>query len=559
MELQATLEEIILQTAADAGMRGSDQRDPPGKSFQERLVDERMDSKQEYAENPLVRQIQEVMAKLNVRARFAPSVQVTNGSYTITSYIDESDPNATKKPKVATVYTAGPAGMLSEKLKRVWRTKSLCDTLSTRQKFAIQNVNLCLQPGKTYLVLGGPGSGKSTLLKMIAGILPEDRDHEVGGTVLLDQNLHPKSNNVVWTNLVGYIDQIDRLHPFLTVQETCEFAFKCRSGGTHRTPFYGEGAEVDAEIQRMDELFLTVLWVLEGTGLTRVKDTFVGDQQTVRGVSGGEKKRVTVAEMSVGGSPVLCMDEISTGLDGTLYCGSYVCFSMLAALYFHMHSFSQNAIFFSYIQTAATTYDICKLVGEANTLQQRVKIISLLQPPPETFRLFDELILFSEGYVIYSGPVEQVVPHFESLGYSLPERMDVADWLQALPTKDGTQFLTTSKPQDATGDVPAPATSNLTSEVLSQKFYDSPSGKQILDKLNNKNEGEAQGDTTTSIQDDPAIMQWMNQRYHNTQFASLKLLVQREMLLWWRDKTQIKARIMQGTNILVLLSHMESI
>ena len=56
---------------------------------------------------------------------------------------------------------------------------------------------------------------------------------------------------------------------------------------------------------------------MEALGLTRVKDTFVGDQQTVRGVSGGEKKRVTVGEMSVGFFPVLCMDEISTGLDGT--------------------------------------------------------------------------------------------------------------------------------------------------------------------------------------------------------------------------------------------------
>lgn len=56
--------------------------------------------------------------------------------------------------------------------------------------------------------------------------------------------------------------------------------------------------------------------------------------------------------------------------------------------------------------------------------------MSLLQPPPETVALFDELVLIDSGRVIYSGPVEEVVAHFEALGYKIPERMDTADWLQ---------------------------------------------------------------------------------------------------------------------------------
>ena len=79
---------------------------------------------------------------------------------------------------------------------------------------------------------------------------------------------------------------------------------------------------------------------------------------------------------------------------------------------------------------AATTYDIVRLMGGVTNLQNFIKIVSLLQPPPETFALFDGLILISEGKVIFSGPVEKVVSHFESLGYEIPERMDVADWLQ---------------------------------------------------------------------------------------------------------------------------------
>lgn len=56
-------------------------------------------------------------------------------------------------------------------------------------------------------------------------------------------------------------------------------------------------------------------------------------------------------------------------------------------------------------------------MGDVNRLTRQIKVVSLLQPPPETFALFDELILVSDGEIIYSGPVENVVPHFENLGY----------------------------------------------------------------------------------------------------------------------------------------------
>ena len=93
------------------------------------------------------------------------------------------------------------------------------------------------------------------------------------------------------------------------------------------------------------------------------------------------------------GFPVLCCDEISTGLD------------------------------------SATTFDIIKLMAKTSAISGSTKIVSLLQPPPETFALFDGLILLSEGKIIYNGPVENVVDYFANLGYEIPERTDVADWL----------------------------------------------------------------------------------------------------------------------------------
>lgn len=78
---------------------------------------------------------------------------------------------------------------------------------------------------------------------------------------------------------------------------------------------------------------------------------------------------------------------------------------------------------------AATTYDIVKLLGSVASVTRTIKIVSLLQPSPETVALFDEIILLDSGRVIYNGPLEEVVGYFESLGYQIPERMDIADWL----------------------------------------------------------------------------------------------------------------------------------
>lgn len=174
--------------------------------------------------------------------------------------------------------------------------------------------------------------------------------------------------------------------------------------------------EIVEFIRQLDEEKWAVAKVLEATGLTRVKDTFVGDTTTVRGVSGGERKRVTVAELAVTRVPILCADEISTGLDGkylTLVLSAPRCVLLSHRMF----------------ALAATTFDIIKLMGSIGKMMGTVRIVSLLQPPPETVALFDEIILIDSGRVIYAGPVDEVVGHFESLGYKLPERTDVADWL----------------------------------------------------------------------------------------------------------------------------------
>lgn len=79
---------------------------------------------------------------------------------------------------------------------------------------------------------------------------------------------------------------------------------------------------------------------------------------------------------------------------------------------------------------SSTTYNIVKCVRNFVHLMEGTVLMALLQPAPETFELFDDLMLLSEGYMVYQGPREDVLEFFESLGFKLPPRKGVADFLQ---------------------------------------------------------------------------------------------------------------------------------
>lgn len=98
--------------------------------------------------------------------------------------------------------------------------------------------------------------------------------------------------------------------------------------------------------------------------------------------------------MLVGPAKALFMDEISTGLD------------------------------------SSTTFQIIKYLRQYVHILDGTALISLLQPAPETFNLFDDIILLSDGHIVYQGPREQVLDFFESMGFKCPERKGVADFLQ---------------------------------------------------------------------------------------------------------------------------------
>ncbi|CDO99881.1 unnamed protein product [Coffea canephora] len=265
-----------------------------------------------------------------------------------------------------------------------------------------------VKPSRMTLLLGPPASGKTTLLKALAGKLEDDL--QVSGKITYCGH---ELKEFIPQRTCAYISQNDLHHGEMTVRETLDFSGRCLGVGT-RYDLLAEmsrreiqaGIKPDPEIDAFmkstamagQKTSLVTDYVLKILGIDICADTLVGDDMR-RGISGGQKKRVTTGEMLVGPAKVFFMDEISTGLD------------------------------------SSTTFQIIKYMRQMVHIMDVTMIISLLQPAPETFDLFDDIILLSEGQIVYHGPRENVLEFFEDVGFKCPERKGVADFLQEVTSK----------------------------------------------------------------------------------------------------------------------------
>ncbi|CAE5957541.1 unnamed protein product [Arabidopsis arenosa] len=272
----------------------------------------------------------------------------------------------------------------------------------------LKDVSGIVKPSRMTLLLGPPSSGKTTLLLALAGKL--DKSLDVSGEVTYNGY---RLNEFVPIKTSAYISQNDLHVGIMTVKETLDFSARCQGVGTRydllnelarREKDAGIFPEADVDLfmkasaaQGVKSSLITD-YTLKILGLDICKDTIVGDDM-MRGISGGQKKRVTTGEMIVGPTKTLFMDEISTGLD------------------------------------SSTTFQIVKCLQQIVHLTEATVLISLLQPAPETFDLFDDIILLSEGQIVYQGPRDHILEFFESFGFKCPERKGTADFLQEVTSK----------------------------------------------------------------------------------------------------------------------------
>ncbi|XP_078438732.1 pleiotropic drug resistance protein TUR2-like [Wolffia australiana] len=277
----------------------------------------------------------------------------------------------------------------------------------------LRDVSGIIRPCRMMLLLGPPGSGKTTLLLALSGKL--DKELKVSGNVTYNgHGMH----EFVPQRTSAYISQHDVHIGEMTVRETLAFSARCQGVGARydmltelakrekeanikpdpHVDMYMKATSVEGQESLVTDYILRIL------GLEICADTMIGDWM-IRGISGGQKKRVTTGEMLVGPSKTLFMDEISTGLD------------------------------------SSTTYQIVNSLRQSVHILGGTALIALLQPAPETYDLFDDILLISDGQIVYQGPRENVLEFFESMGFQCPERKGVADFLQEVTSrKDQEQY-----------------------------------------------------------------------------------------------------------------------
>ncbi|KAJ6718684.1 ABC TRANSPORTER G FAMILY MEMBER 28 [Salix purpurea] len=220
----------------------------------------------------------------------------------------------------------------------------------------LNGVSGVVRPGELLAMLGPSGSGKTTLLTALAGRLPG----KISGSITYNGQAFSSSMK----RRTGFVTQDDVLYAHLTVLETLTYAALLR---------------LPKKLTREEKIEQAELVIME-LGLTRCRNSVVGGP-LFRGISGGERKRVSIGQEMLVNPSLLLLDEPTSGLDST---------------------------------TAQ------RIVATLRGLARggRTVITTIHQPSSRLYRMFDKVVVLSDGCPIYSGQAGRVMEYFESLGYN---------------------------------------------------------------------------------------------------------------------------------------------
>ena len=247
----------------------------------------------------------------------------------------------------------------------------------------IRDFNGVVRAGEMLLVLGRPGAGCSTFLKAIANqresFAAIEGEVSYGGISAADQRKHYRGE-------VNYNPEDDQHLPNLTVWQTFKFALMNKTKEHHKSaiPLIAES-------------------LMKMFRITHTRDTLVGDE-FVRGVSGGERKRVGIAETLATKSTVVCFDSSTRGLD------------------------------------ASTALDFAQSLRVMTDVSNRTTLATLYQAGEGIYDVMDKVLVVEQGRMIYQGPARKAKQYFLDLGFYCPDRQTTADFLSSVGDPSERQF-----------------------------------------------------------------------------------------------------------------------
>ncbi|GMJ10204.1 ATP-binding cassette G9 [Hibiscus trionum] len=235
------------------------------------------------------------------------------------------------------------------------------------EKVILNGISGMVEPGEMLAMLGPSGSGKTTLLTALGGRL--------GGHLTGTITYNGKTFSNSMKRNTGFVTQDDVLSPHLTVTETLVFTALLRLPNS----FTKQDKMMHAEA------------VIEQLGLVKCKDCIIGDP-FLRGVSGGERKRVSIGQEMLINPSLLFLDEPTSGLDSTT---------------------AQRIV--------STLLELAK--------GGRTIVLTIHQPSSRLFYMFHKVLLLSEGSPLYFGQGSAAMDYFSSLGYAPSVAMNPSDFL----------------------------------------------------------------------------------------------------------------------------------
>ncbi|KAK1759774.1 ABC-2 type transporter-domain-containing protein [Echria macrotheca] len=241
----------------------------------------------------------------------------------------------------------------------------------------LNNFRGVCKPGEMVLVLGKPGSGCTTFLKNIA-------NQRYGYTSVTGDVLYGPFSADEFKQYRGeavYNAEDDLHHPTLTVEQTLGFALDVKIPG--KLP---AGISKDGFKQRVIDTLLKMF------NIEHTRNTVVGNH-IIRGISGGERKRVSIAEMLITNACVLSWDNSTRGLD------------------------------------ASTALDFVKSLRVQTDLYKTSTFVSLYQASENIYNLFDKILVIDEGRQVYFGPAKEARAYFEGLGFLPRPRQTTPDYV----------------------------------------------------------------------------------------------------------------------------------